>query len=248
MDRMSDALDLLPSNATPLEQELARLSHRLDEIDPAVIETLWDAWRCPAELLPHLAWALSLDVWDDAWSEGVKRQAIADAPAVHRTKGTRYAVDNVLKLLGCRISFKEWWQQTPPGRRGTARAMVLVLERQSPGAPLITPDLIARVNRALLTTKPKSRAISLEMAVGARSQAGLSTVGAAAALGINRATAAPPMVASSKIGAATSLASAMLKTASATATPPLVAAARFTSAAVASAASIITARMEATLS
>lgn len=149
--------DLLPSNATPLEVELANASVPLDAIDVSVIETIWDAWRCPAQLLPWLAWAMSLDLWDDGWPEVTKRQAIADAPEFHRLKGTRWAVDAALALLGSPYSLTEWWERTPPGRRGTARLHISTDD---------IPGLAAlrrKAQRLAYAATPKSRAIAITL-------------------------------------------------------------------------------------
>ncbi len=145
-------VELLPESASPLERELAGLSETLDALDPAIIETLWDAWRCPAELLPWLAWALSVDVWDDAWSIPTKRQAIADSPDYHRIKGTVQAVTAALALAERPWSLTEWFQQFPEGRRGTARIFVET-----------TIGDVHRIMKAIrplvMAAKPKARAI-----------------------------------------------------------------------------------------
>jgi phage tail P2-like protein len=146
-------LDLLPENATPLEQELTLLSAELELIDPAVIETIWDAWRCPGPMLPWLAWALSVDVWDDGWGEIVKRQAIADSPYYHRIKGTVRAVRSALALALRPYELTEWFDHIPAKRRGTATIFVET-----------TLDDIPRILRAIrplaMAAKPKSRALA----------------------------------------------------------------------------------------
>lgn len=145
--------DLLPDSATHFERELAGLSASLEAIDPTVIETIWDAWRCPSKLLPWLAWALSVDVWDDGWAETVKRQAIADSPDYHRIKGTVQAVLSALALAERPFELTEWFDQVPLGRRGTARIFVET-----------TLDDIGRVLKTIkplvLSAKPKSRAVA----------------------------------------------------------------------------------------
>lgn len=145
---------LLPSNSTPLEQELARLSARIDGIDPAAVETIWDAWACPAALLPWLAWALSVDHWDEGWSEIVKRQAIADSPDYHRRKGAVGAVETIIALGQRPYSLTEWWQRSPAGRRGTALAHVEAELSEVWG-------VTRRVRPLLMTSKPKARAVFL---------------------------------------------------------------------------------------
>ncbi|MCA0418117.1 MAG: phage tail protein I [Proteobacteria bacterium] len=154
--------DLLPENATHFERELAGLSTQLDAIDPVVIETLWDAWRCPTALLPWLAWALSVDVWEDGWPETVKRQAIADSPDYHRIKGSVKAVTSALALAERPFELTEWFDHVPMGRRGTSRIFVET-----------TLDDVGRILKAVrplvMSAKPKSRPIVFgagEMASG----------------------------------------------------------------------------------
>lgn len=147
---MSDLL--LPDIATPLEFELAGLSAALDDVDPDAIETLWDAWRCPAPLLPWLAWALSVDVWTDNWAEPVKRQAIADSPDYHRIKGTVQAVTSALALAGRPFELTEWFEQIPQGRRGTARVFV---ETPIEGVA----SIMAGIRPLVMAAKPKSRPV-----------------------------------------------------------------------------------------
>ena len=154
--------ELLPENATHFERELAGLSAQLDAIDPVVIESLWDAWRCPTALLPWLAWALSVDVWEDSWPETVKRQAIADSPDYHRIKGTVQAVTSALALAERPFELTEWFDQVPQGRRGTSRVYVET-----------TLDDVGRILKAVrplvMSAKPKTRPIVFgagEMASG----------------------------------------------------------------------------------
>ena len=52
--------DLLPANATPLERALAETTARLSDV-AVPIRDLWSPENCPTELLPWLAWALSVD-------------------------------------------------------------------------------------------------------------------------------------------------------------------------------------------
>ena len=90
--QLSHVESLLPPNATAgmraIEQAAAR---RLAAIDTPVA-TLWSPATCPAALLPWLAWAFAVDVWDSAWPEATKRSVIAASLEVHRRKGTRGAL------------------------------------------------------------------------------------------------------------------------------------------------------------
>jgi phage tail P2-like protein len=86
----------LPANSTRLQRVLSDVDTvRADGVGIS-IQDLWDPWRCPSELLPFLAWAVSVDVWSNDWSEARKRAVVAASPAVHRVKGTLGAVRRAL--------------------------------------------------------------------------------------------------------------------------------------------------------
>lgn len=93
-------MELLPPNATPLERALADLGRWIEV--PAPLSTLWSVDRCPVDLLPWLAWALSVDDWDDGWPEARQRAAIAESVELHRHKGTPWAVRRSIEALGYR--------------------------------------------------------------------------------------------------------------------------------------------------
>ncbi len=52
------------------------------------LRTLWNPAECPASELPLLAWAWSVDIWDDGWPETRKRAVIAESRAYHERKTT----------------------------------------------------------------------------------------------------------------------------------------------------------------
>lgn len=90
---------ILPPNATRLERALEQAS--AVAVSFAVpIADLWDPDRCPAALLPWLAWALSVDVWDPRWAEEDRRNVIRTSVAVHRRKGTVGSVRRQLRAAG----------------------------------------------------------------------------------------------------------------------------------------------------
>ena len=98
----NDALlqTLLPPNSTKLEYDLELTGAAYAPALQASIERLWNADTCPAQFLPALAWALSIDDWDDEWSEQLKRQTIKEAPFLHSIKGTIGAVKLALARHG----------------------------------------------------------------------------------------------------------------------------------------------------
>jgi len=149
----------LPPNATRLEMAYAQSGTAL--LNQSIpIDALWDAWRCPAAFLPFLAYALSVDVWDDNWDEVKKRRTIAEAPEYHRRKGTRAAVEQAASYTGRDLTIAEWHEFRPPARRGTFR-VTLHLNADENAAPA---SEMALLKRLVTAAKPKSRAFSLAAA------------------------------------------------------------------------------------
>jgi phage tail P2-like protein len=91
--------DLLPLNATKQERALSLSTARAGSF-PVPVGDLWNPYTCPVGILPWLAWSLAVDPWDSTWTEGQKRQAIADSIAVHRVKGTIGALKRALQAIG----------------------------------------------------------------------------------------------------------------------------------------------------
>jgi len=88
-------MSLLPPNATKLERALEAGMARLGDV-AAPIDTVVDPATIAANALPWLAYGLSVDFWDTAWSETMKRRAVAESIAQHKIKGTRASVEHVL--------------------------------------------------------------------------------------------------------------------------------------------------------
>ena len=115
---------LLPPGKTRLEYALEEAVR--PRIGSDVIRQVWDPWACPLKLLPWLAWAFSVDYWEDDWSEDQKRSVIARSFTVHRRKGTIAAMREPLVAFGFSPTFLEWWELEPTGVPGTA---LLLLNR-----------------------------------------------------------------------------------------------------------------------
>lgn len=107
---------LLPINSTALERALDGTS--AEDLKPA-LRTLYNPDTCPPHLLYQLAWAWSVDRWDDNWSEAVKRSVIRAAFSVHAHKGTVGALRRVVEPFGYLIEINEWFELQPPGAPGT---------------------------------------------------------------------------------------------------------------------------------
>ncbi|EGW22165.1 phage tail protein I [Methylobacter tundripaludum] len=98
---------LLPPNANVHEHALDDAISRLGAV-PVDIVKLWNPQTCPVAFLPWLAWALSVDEWDENWTEAQKRNTCAASYDVHSHKGTPHAIRAALSALGYdNIAIKE---------------------------------------------------------------------------------------------------------------------------------------------
>ncbi|MGT1842761.1 phage tail protein I, partial [Enterobacter hormaechei subsp. xiangfangensis] len=59
---------LLPVGSSALEVAAARACAEIENT-PVPLRRLWSPDDCPANLLPWLAWAFSVDRWDENWPE-----------------------------------------------------------------------------------------------------------------------------------------------------------------------------------
>lgn len=107
---------LLPLNSTQLERAIEVATADTAEVP---LRTLYNPDTCPAHLLYQLAWAWSVDRWDDTWSEAVKRSVIRSAFYVHAHKGTIGALRRVVEPFGYLIEVIEWFETQPEGVPGT---------------------------------------------------------------------------------------------------------------------------------
>lgn len=89
---------LLPLNASKPEIAYATLARDIEDIDTP-LRQLWKPYEIRADLLPWLAWTLSVDHWDDDWSEERKRAVVANSIAVHRKKGTLWAIKHNVEYV-----------------------------------------------------------------------------------------------------------------------------------------------------
>ena len=139
---------LLPINSTQLERAIEAAS-----ADRTVIplRSLYNPTTCPVHLLPHLAWAWSVDRWDDRWTEAAKRNAIRASFYIHSRKGTIGALRRVVEPLGYLLEVIEWWQTVPEGPPATFALRVGVLDSG------ITEEMFSELERLIDDAKPVSR-------------------------------------------------------------------------------------------
>lgn len=146
-------VSLLPKSSTKLERDLERLLAGTCDM-PLHIRQLWDPATCPAALLPWLAWANSVDDWQESWPESVKRSVIAAAFEVHRYKATPYALQAALDALGVSTQVVEWWEPGGTGVPGTQTITALLNDNiagESEG--LINAEMLRMISRTIYKTK-----------------------------------------------------------------------------------------------
>ena len=96
---MSDKT-LLPPNASELERAIEGAIQAQLEVVPIPLPKLWYPDTCPASFLPWLAWALSVDHWNDRWSVDLQRNAIRQSYKIHQQKGTVHGIRFALRING----------------------------------------------------------------------------------------------------------------------------------------------------
>ena len=142
---------LIATGSSVLEQLAAEACAVISDLS-VPLRDLWNPWRCPVKFLPYLAWAFSVDRWEETWSETEKRRAVSDAFWIHQRKGTVAAVRRVIETLGYSMTLQEWWEVADPA--GTFR---LEIELNDIG---ITEPMIKELERIIGDAKPVSRHIS----------------------------------------------------------------------------------------
>ncbi|KJL96162.1 phage tail protein I [Enterobacter chengduensis] len=139
---------LLPPGSSPLERRLAQTCSGISELQ-VPLRDLWNPATCPVSFLPYLAWAFSVDRWDESWTESVKRRVVQDAFYIHQHKGTTSAVRRVVEPFGFLIRIIEWWQTGE--QPGTFRLDIGVQDQG------ITEETYLELERLIIDAKPCSR-------------------------------------------------------------------------------------------
>ncbi|WP_455871629.1 phage tail protein I [Serratia proteamaculans] len=142
---------VLPPGSSVLERRAAEAcSVGMDLNVP--LRDLWNPEKCPVKFLPYLAWAFSVDRWDEDWPEAEKRKAVSDAFYIHRRKGTVAAIRRVIENMGYSMSIAEWWEVADPA--GTFR---LTIDVNDVG---ITEEIVNELERLIGEAKSASRHIA----------------------------------------------------------------------------------------
>lgn len=172
---------ILPPNATDLERAVEMLvGARVGAID-APLRTLWSPADCPEELLPWLAWALSIDSWDASWPVHIRRARIAAAIAVQRRKGTTQSIRDVVASFGGNVVMREWFEADPPGDPHTFSLSVAVA---GAGGEAPSATFIDQVIDEVARTKPVRS--HFDFTVASEAAGAIGVVGGARAFTIAR--------------------------------------------------------------
>jgi phage tail P2-like protein len=137
--------NLLPPSATKQERDMALATARVSNV-PSPLRSLWDPNTCPLDLLPWLAWALSVDTWNPEWPELTKRAVVRTAITTARVKGTKKSVVDALNAIGAGAVMTEWFERSPAGTPHTFRVTIVAQDTSLEAQALMT----SAINR----TKP----------------------------------------------------------------------------------------------
>ncbi|EOG2009564.1 TPA: phage tail protein I [Klebsiella oxytoca] len=139
---------LMATGSSVLEQRAAAACAVISDLS-VPLRDLWNPDACPVKFLPYLAWAFSVDSWDEDWSEEEKRSVIGEAFWLHQRKGTVAAIRRVIERMGYSFSIEEWWNVADPA--GTFRLEVDVNDIG------ITSRILDELTRLINDAKPVSR-------------------------------------------------------------------------------------------
>lgn len=161
------AREVLPKNATKLELSAAEtILEALGDL-PRIISTIWNSDTCPAKMLDHLAWAVSVDRWSFDWPDARKRRVIKAQPKIHRHHGTPLGVEEALKTLGYLVDIIEWWEDGGSGRRGTYQARVYVTDPIAAEPVSLDSDLVLEIRDTIRRAGAIARAFDVQIGLNA---------------------------------------------------------------------------------
>ncbi|WP_018715586.1 phage tail protein I [Brachymonas chironomi] len=151
---------------------------RMDAL-PLSAALIYDFDRVHASALPALGAQFNL-LGDAGWDfagfspapEKRKRALLKEAVALHRLKGTRYAVHRSLQMLGVSARITEWWQpqrKVVPGAPAPLPytfSIDLYLQDAVDGEPIVTPQRTAALVRMVNFWKPARSSFSVRVGIG----------------------------------------------------------------------------------
>lgn len=171
-DRLAPDVLALDARFGPLAEATARLEALpLDGLITYLIDTV------PAGFLPELVRQFHIAGIEGgmfAASDADRRRLIRESIALHRRKGTPWAVRRALALAGIQAGLAEWWQQSPAGQPLT---FTVDIAAGQPAA--IEADAFEAAQRHVDEWKPTSRHASYRLAAAALAAAAIAACGTA---------------------------------------------------------------------
>ena len=150
----------LPPNSTQFELDLENATAQW--LDTELLSSIWNADTCPIQFLPWLAWALSVDIWDANWLDAVKRDVVKQSIAIHKKKGTLWAIKRLLTIVGVpECSIVEWFEQVPVAPSHTFNLQIV----SNPGFDPYILDKAQwkRIQRIIDSVKPERSVFFFEI-------------------------------------------------------------------------------------
>jgi phage tail P2-like protein len=157
--------DHLLENHTPVELALEKVTGEQIEALPILVRALNDPDNCPADLLPWLAWALSVDHWSTDWSEEEKREICRVSRRVHRHKGTLGAVTAALGALGITLQIVEPKDRDPVDVVPHQLLVNAFVDPRYLQAESASSSVLEDITRIIKFTAPARCSFELELAV-----------------------------------------------------------------------------------
>jgi len=143
------------------------LLSRIQQLDTApTLVNLVDS--VSSEALPSLGeqfHVMGHEGWYLASTDEQRRALIKRAIELHRYRGTRYALDEVLAIFGVTAELAEWWQQNPPATPYTFDLLLWVNDNLLPGQPTLTAGLYDSLRRMVDVVKPARSGYSFKLGV-----------------------------------------------------------------------------------
>lgn len=121
----------------------------------------------PASALPYLVEQFALkEFTTDDMPELAVRRLLEKAFLLHRFRGTRFAVEEALSVVGINAEIVEWFEEGGTGEPYTFQVTAYVTENMDEdGQPLLNEKTLARAYRLINASKRHSLAYELRLAV-----------------------------------------------------------------------------------
>ena len=158
------------------------------DVLPVPVRDAWNPERCPAHLLPWLAWALDVEHYRADWPEAVQRRAIAASWNAHAVMGTKASILRAFVALGVRAYIREWFETG--GQPHTFDVTAFVNENLKPSGPVLDARTIRLMRHVLDEYKPARShyAFRVGIAMNDALRAGATLAGASVSRRSARAT------------------------------------------------------------